>query len=38
VQGIVFMEIVKITDLPPERNGMSRRKPNRPQTCVDPKQ
>lgn len=22
VQGIVFMEIVKITDLPPERNGM----------------
>lgn len=25
VQGIVFMEIVKITDLPPERNGMPRR-------------
>lgn len=23
VQGIVFMEIVKITDLPPERNGMA---------------
>ncbi len=22
VQGIVFMEIVKVTDLPPERNGM----------------
>lgn len=23
VQGIVFMEIIKITDLPPERNGMT---------------
>lgn len=23
VQGIVFMEILKITDLPPERNGMT---------------
>lgn len=23
VQGIVFMEIVQVTDLPPERNGMS---------------
>lgn len=23
VQGIVFMEIVKVTDLPPEKNGMS---------------
>lgn len=23
VQGIVFMEIVKVTDLPPERNGMT---------------
>lgn len=22
VHGIVFMEVVKITDLPPERNGM----------------
>lgn len=22
VQGIVFMEIVKVTDLPPEKNGM----------------
>ena len=22
VQGIVFMEVVRITDLPPERNGM----------------
>lgn len=22
VQGIVFMEIVRVTDLPPERNGM----------------
>ena len=24
VQGIVFMEIVKVTDLPPERNGETR--------------
>lgn len=24
VQGIVFMEIVKVTDLPPERNGKTR--------------
>lgn len=24
VQGIVFMEIVRVTDLPPERNGMFR--------------
>lgn len=23
VQGIVFMEIVRVTDLPPERNGMA---------------
>lgn len=23
VQGIVFMEVVRVTDLPPERNGMS---------------
>jgi phosphatidylserine decarboxylase len=25
VQGIVFMEIVKVTDLPPERNGTGSR-------------
>lgn len=23
VQGIVFMEIVRVTDLPPEKNGMT---------------
>ena len=27
VQGIVFMEIVRVTDLPPERNGMSLQPP-----------
>lgn len=30
VQGIVFMEIVKITDLPPERNGMTSSGPSWP--------
>lgn len=25
VQGIVFMEIIRVTDLPPEKNGMSNR-------------
>lgn len=27
VQGIVFVEIVRVTDLPPERNGMVHRLP-----------
>lgn len=30
VQGIVFMEIVRITDLPPERNGASPHSPTHP--------
>lgn len=31
VQGMVFMEIVKVTDLPPERNGM-----HSPTACETP--
>lgn len=31
VQGMVFMEIVKVTDLPPERNGM-----HFPTACENP--
>lgn len=34
VQGIVFMEIVRVTDLPPERNGMIIVDPGDPQKLI----